>query len=42
MHLAEGRIYSRKVELLKVDSCLITPYGHRSDQMHLSVLLIEK
>ena len=42
VHAAEGRIYSRKIKLLKVDSCLITPYGHVSDQMHLSRLLIEK
>lgn len=42
MHIAEGKIYSGKIKLLKVDSCLITPYGHMSDQMHLSVLSTEK
>lgn len=39
---AEGRMHSGKLKLGKVDSCLIIPYGHLSDQMHLSVLLIEE
>lgn len=42
MHIAEGKVYSGKIKLLKVDSSLITPYGHMSDQMHLSVLSTEK